>query len=137
MNGKQPWYVVVFGPLVTSRKAMSALIGAIASVVVTLGAKLGLDLDTATIVILVSPIVAGTVSYVFGTAWEDVAHKKVPTVTRRDANGTLLVSTPHEPRRYSGRAGDQSSREKPKLSHSGGGTTSSPAGETAANSDVS
>ncbi len=71
-----PWYVVVFRPLVRSRKAMTALIGAVSSVIVTLGAKLGLDLDATTIVILVTPIIAGTVSFIFGTAVEDAAAKK-------------------------------------------------------------
>ena len=71
----EPWYKAVFGPLVKSRKAMTALIGAVTSIVVTIGAKVGLDLDTATIVILVTPIITGTVSFIFGTAVEDAASK--------------------------------------------------------------
>lgn len=55
---------------------MMALIGAVSSVVVTLGSRLGLDLDATTIAILVAPIVAGTVTYIMGTAVEDAAAKK-------------------------------------------------------------
>lgn len=70
-----PWYKVVFGQFVRSRKAMAALIGAIASAIVTLGGKVGLGLDTQTVVILVTPIITGATMYIYGTAHEDAAEK--------------------------------------------------------------
>ena len=77
-----------------SRKVLTALTAAVSSIVIVLGSKYGLQLDTEIVVTLVAAVVALAMTNMTGIAIEDHGEKSANTVVNVTQDQT---SSPQEP----------------------------------------